>query len=92
MRNIDNEAEAFEVIAESEKGFEEFVHYNTFFQIKYSIPVTEFKGLDSPFWVQVRKIASEDENFIITVYVMKELIDKEFTLSSVKKYGFLKLL
>lgn len=92
MRNIDNEAGNLKAIAESEQGFLRFNHCLTFFEITYSVPVTEFKGLDSPFWVHVRKIASEDENFIITVYVMKELIDKEFTLSSVKKYGFLKLL
>jgi|688.fasta_scaffold1473629_2 hypothetical protein len=67
------QTELFKDKASKEKFFAKFVHYNSYLQITYVIPQSEFKGFKVPQWSMVTSVVAFENSFILTLALFNDV-------------------
>lgn len=68
----DNEVALFRAKASKENYFTNFVWYNSYLEVAYTVPKDEFKGFKVPQWSMVSNVRLTHEGFVITLSLFKD--------------------
>lgn len=92
MNNITNgtNADLIEKKVKTEKGFQSFQWYNSYYSIVYSIEISNFKGCKPPQWSHITKIETVGHTLVFEVCVFEDY--KLYDLQTALKFDFLEFL